>query len=368
MFNQLNQYLSMQTPRDLGFQMPAEWHEHSATLFAWPHNRSTWPNERLDRVEAVYQTLIITLSRYEPVLVVAANKNVYQRVNTFLAQSDANSSNISVIIFPNNDNWVRDSGPIMIKKNSEFAVTDWLYNAWGEKYSPWDSDNKLPFHIANKFNLRRFKVDMVLEGGSIETNGDGLFLTTESVLLNPNRNPHLTKEEIEGYLKNYLGAEKIIWLKNGLEGDDTDGHVDDLSRFVDKSTVVTCFTDDKSDVNYQSLKENYEILKNSTDAEGNRLEIIKLPMPKTKIDGTTFDGSEYVPASYANFYIGNDVILLPVYDEKYDQKVIEMFKKLFTDRTVEAIPCADLVWGQGSIHCITQQLYGIDSFSNKSFN
>lgn len=355
----------MATPRELGFRMPAEWHKHSATLFAWPHNRSTWPNERLERVEAVYKNLISTLSRYEPVLIIAADEKVYQKVNSVLAHDNADRSNISVIIYPNNDNWVRDSGPIMVKSSDEFAVTDWIYNAWGGKYSPWDADNKIPLHIAKMFGLKRFETNVVLEGGSIETNGEGVFLTTESVLLNPNRNPHLTKSEIEEHLETFLGAKKIIWLKDGLKGDDTDGHIDDLSRFVDKRTIVTCFTDDENDVNYQILKENYEILKNASDKNGNPFKIIKLPMPNTKIDGTTFDGSEYVPASYANFYIGNSVILLPVYDERYDQLVINVFEKLFPEHKIEAIHCADLVWGQGSIHCITQQLYGIGNISDR---
>jgi len=199
---------------------------------------------------------------------------------------------------------------------------------------------------------------MILEGGSIETNGNGVMLTTESVLLNPNRNPHLSKDEIEEHLKNYLGQEKIIWLESGLAGDDTDGHIDDLSRFVNERTIITMTTDDPEDVNYHVLQENLARLKAAKDQHGRSFEVVELPMPVTYVEETTVDGSEYVPASYANFYIANGGVLLPVYDPKHDDAVISAFRRYFPDRRIIPIKSTDLVWGQGSIHCITQQLYG----------
>ena len=259
---------------------------------------------------------------------------------------------------PVNDIWARDCGPIYVfDEDGNPVITNWKFNSWGEKYPPFDADDALPDYFAGYFNQPQIKSDMVLEGGSIDVNGKGTLLTTESVLLNPNRNPNFTKQEIKKSLKKHLGVRHIIWLKSGLEGDDTDGHIDDLTRFVSPTKVVTMVTDDKSDVNYKRLLENLDILKSAVDQDGNLLEIIELPMPLTKTDEATVDGSEYVPASYANFYIANNQVLLPLYDDRYDEMVIKLFQKLFLNHKITGIPCADLVWGQGSIHCITQQLY-----------
>ncbi|MDZ7714692.1 MAG: agmatine deiminase family protein [Balneolaceae bacterium] len=258
---------------------------------------------------------------------------------------------------PTNDVWARDCGPIFVKnEEDEFVITDWEYNAWGGKYPPFEDDNKLPAYFADKYDIKLFEPGMVLEGGSIETNGNGILLTTESVLLNPNRNPDLSKEEIEKKLKEYLGVHKIIWLKEGLKGDDTDGHIDDLSRFLNENTILTMVAEE-GDVNYQALHTNFKILREATDLNGEPFNIETLPLPETKIEGTTVDGSEYVPASYANFYIANGVVLVPTYDVRYDEMALDLFENYFPERDVVGIPCADLVWGQGSIHCITQPWY-----------
>lgn len=279
-----------------------------------------------------------------------------------LQKEDIDLDRITFHLQAVNDVWARDCGPIFIRREyegrEEFALTDWEYNAWGGKYPPFDDDNRLPKYLASRYGIKRFEPGMVLEGGSIEVNGEGVLLTTESVLLNPNRNPAMTKDEIEQKLKGYLGVEKIIWLKDGLAGDDTDGHIDDLSRFLNPTTILTMVAEE-GDVNFEALQQNLEILKEATDREGNSFTIETLPLPETRIEGTTVDGSEYVPASYANFYIANRVVLVPVYDERYDGRALDLFKKYFPGREVVGIPCADLVWGQGSIHCITQQLYGI---------
>jgi agmatine deiminase len=350
------------TSTEYRFRMPAEWHPHSATQLHWPSNRETWPGERLNRVETVYLNIIDALHRYEPVILLVDEDISEKAVREKLINYGIDIGMVQIYSLPIDDVWARDCGPIFVQHLDErdhYAITNWEYNAWGEKYPPFDSDNKLPEWFAENFNLEHFNTNMVLEGGSIETNGEGIILTTESVLLNENRNPNLTKEEIEKTVKHYLGMDKIIWLKNGLAGDDTDGHIDDLSRFINRNTILTMIADDPNDINYQALQENYEILKNSKDLDGNRFNIITLPLPNTKIEGTTVDGSEYVPASYANFYIANDLVLLPLYDERYDEEAMDLFREFFPDRDVIGIECADLVWGQGSIHCITQQLYGV---------
>lgn len=354
-----NELLSI--PFDDGYRMPAEWQTHSATLMIWPHNKETWPGKRLEAVENVYRNIIRTLLNYEPVVLLVANTDIKRRAASILGDVSSLSYPLDIRTVPVNDVWARDCGPIFIRNEEDNCVrlTNWEFNSWGGKYKPWDGDNKIPHFISDAFNIEGYSPGKVLEGGSIETNGNGLFLTTESVLLNPNRNPDLTKADIETYLHDYLGAEKVIWLKEGLKGDDTDGHIDDLSRFVNDRTVVTSLTEDESNPNHDILYENLRILFGSTDVQGNALNVVTLPLPETKISDTTVDGSEHVPASYANFYIANGAVFVPQYDSRKDQQALDIFAALFPDRIIEGISCNDLVWGQGSIHCITQQLYGL---------
>lgn len=346
------------------FSMPPEWSTHAATQLHWPSNRETWPGDRLQRVEKVYLDIIEVLSSYEPVHLLVENKRIYERARLLLEDRGIDRSRIAFDVQPINDVWARDCGPIFIRSNQQgdekFAITDWEYNAWGGKYPPFADDNRLPEYFASKYGIERFEPGMVLEGGSIDVNGDGVLLTTESVLLNDNRNPELSKAEIEQRLMDYLGIEKIIWLKEGLAGDDTDGHIDDIARFLNKDTILAMVSDDPDDINYEALHQNLEILLNATDQRGKPFTIEPLPLPKTKIEGTTVDGSEYVPASYANFYVANGVVLVPLYDERFDEKALRLFEQYYPGREVVGIPCADLVWGQGSIHCITQQLYAIE--------
>lgn len=350
------------------YMMPPEWSRHAATMLTWPHNRQTWPGDRLSKVEQVYLELIKSIVPREPILLFVNDKSIKERVVNYFDQQNIDTADIEVVTQPVNDVWVRDCGPITVKhqRKETYAIVNWVYNAWGEKYPPWRDDNQLPEFIANKYGLPSFEPGIVLEGGAIDTNGTGVFLTTESVLLNKNRNPDLTKKKVEEYLSIYLGAEKVIWLKNGLTGDDTDGHIDGLARFVNANTIVTAICENKNDLNYDALKENYKLLKSATDENGKRFTIIPIPLPETKIEGETVDGSEHVPASYINFYILNDAVLLPLYDDRYDRSVVEIFSELFPKRRIIGIPCSDLVWGQGSIHCITQQLYGIDITVNKT--
>jgi agmatine deiminase len=347
------------------YRMPAEWASHSATQLHWPSNPETWPGERLSRVEKVYLEIIAALSRYEPVILLVDPSVKRDSVEEKIKKSDADLSSVHLYTVPVNDVWARDCGPIFIKKRdehlsgNEFMITDWEYNAWGGKYPPFDDDNRLPSWFAGEFGLASVKPGMVLEGGSIETNGEGVLLTTESVLLNRNRNPLLSRDEIEQNLEKWLGMEKVIWLRDGLAGDDTDGHIDDLSRFLNRNTILTMISENPDDVNHRALDENLTILKGSTNQHGEPFHIVTLPLPQTRIEGTTVDGSEFVPASYANFYIANGCVLVPLYDERYDEEALDLFGEYFPDRDIVGIDCADLVWGQGSIHCITQQLYGI---------
>ncbi|MEX0724113.1 MAG: agmatine deiminase family protein [Gracilimonas sp.] len=345
--------------RESSFMMPAEWHRHAATQLHWPSNRKTWPGERLDRVEDVYCHIIEELHFFEPIHLFVESLEIRNRVMQKLSGRAVDLDRIIIHQQKINDVWARDCGPIFVKQEEEYVILDWKYNAWGEKYPPWENDNVLPKYIADKFGVNRVEPDMILEGGSIDVNGAGALLTTESVLLNPNRNPDMSKAEIEEKLKEYLGVDQIIWLKKGLAGDDTDGHIDDITRWINENTVLTMICEDPEDINYEVLQENLKILQSVTLKNGKELNIETLLLPQTKIEGTTVDGSEYVPASYANFYIANGAVLVPMYDERFDEQALKLFRKYFSGRKVIGIPCADLVWGQGSVHCITQQWYGI---------
>lgn len=255
---------------------------------------------------------------------------------------------------PTNDCWVRDHGPIYVVRGSgearERAFINWGYNAWGGKYPPFDRDNAIPSRISEEFGELAFDGGMILEGGSIDVNGQGLLLTSEACLLNPNRNPHLTKEQIEQRLKEMLGVRKILWVGDGIVGDDTDGHIDDVTRFVNERTIVTAVESDPADMNYRALKENFERLKQMTDLEGRPLEIVALPMPDA-----VWDEEFRLPASYANFLIINGKVLVPTYRCQNDDIALGILQKLFPDRNVVGIDCTPLVLGLGSIHCVTQQ-------------
>jgi agmatine deiminase len=245
--------------------------------------------------------------------------------------------------------WFRDYGPIFVKQNADLAMVHWTFNSWGEKYEELMKDAQIP-HVINKFmRLRCFEPGIVLEGGSIDVNGAGTVLTTEQCLLNKNRNGCLKKEEIEKFLEDFLGVTHVIWLKMGIAGDDTDGHVDDLARFVNPTTVV-CGYDDGDDENSEALRKNYELLCQSTDQDGKKLEVIKLPMP-----GKIAYDSKRLPASYTNFYIGNRAVLVPTFESENDKAAISILQKLFPKRNVVGVDCVDLIYGFGAIHCISQQ-------------
>jgi agmatine deiminase len=339
------------TPAQLGYRMPAEWEPHRGTWLSWPHNEATWP-DKFGPVPSIFARMVRHLADHEEVHINVAGSGMEQEVRRLLADAGAASDSVFFHYNPTNDAWCRDHGPIFIQRQGDApeAVVDWKYNAWGGKYPPYDLDDVIPTRVAEELALPVFHPGIVMEGGSIDVNGRGTLLTTEACLLNPNRNPSLDRPEIERYLRAYLGVSHILWLGDGIAGDDTDGHVDDLTRFVDPNTVVTVVEDDPSDENYEPLQSNLERLNRMSDQDGRPLRVVTLPMPRP-----LWHRGQRLPASYANFYIANGVVLLPTYDPPRDEEAQATLQSLFPTREIVGIDCTDLVWGLGAFHCVTQQ-------------
>jgi agmatine deiminase len=346
------------TPRELGYFMPAEWEPHEATWLSWPHKEASWPGA-FEHIPAIFVEITRHLTESELVRINVADEEVAGRVRSQLRNGGVNLDAVRFHFNPTDDAWVRDHGPIYVVRDRdgkrERAINDWGYNAWGNKYPPYANDDIVPSRIAEEMGEALFKPGIVMEGGSLDVNGRGTLLTTEACLLNPNRNPHLNRDQIEKYLRDYLGVSHILWLGDGIAGDDTDGHVDDLTRFVSPDTVVTVIEDDPHDENFEVLQANYERLLRMKDEHGNPLRVIELPMP-----GPVYFDGQRLPASYANFYIANKSVLVPAYRHENDEKACSILQKIFFDRQVIAIDCVELIWGLGSIHCVTQQQPAID--------
>jgi agmatine deiminase len=336
------------TPRELGYSMPAEWSKHEATWLAWPHDPTTFTSG-VEKVEETFVQIISLLHKDEYVNLFVKDHFMKQKVSALLESNNVDLKQVKFFEFGYADVWFRDYGPIFVKQNTDLAMVHWTFNSWGEKYEELMKDAQIP-HVINKFmRLLCFEPGIVLEGGSIDVNGAGTILTTEQCLLNKNRNGCLKKEEIEKFLKDFLGVTHVIWLKSGIAGDDTDGHVDDLARFVNPTTVV-CGYDEGDGENSEALRKNYELLCQSTDQDGKKLQVLKLPMPG-KI---AYDGKR-LPASYTNFYIGNRTVLVPTFESENDTVAISILQKLFPKRNVVGVDCVDLICGFGAIHCISQQ-------------
>lgn len=336
--------------------MPPEWAPHASTWLSWPHKLESWPG-KFEPVPAVFAELAYQLSRSETVNINVLDDAMETQARVLLSERDPEGKYADRIVFhriPTNDAWCRDHGPNYVIRTRDGqcdkVIMNWEYNAWGGKYEPYDDDNAVPERVAKIQGLPMVSTGMVLEGGAIDVNGSGLLLTTTACLLNPNRNPSLSKAEIEAQLSRYLGIQKVLWLGDGIAGDDTDGHVDDMARFVNENTVVITVEDDPEDENYQVLQENYELLKTMTGLDGKPLNVVKLPMP----DPVYYDG-ERLPASYANFYIANTVVLVPTYRCSRDQQAIDILQEYFPGREVIGIDCSDLIWGLGAIHCVTHE-------------
>ncbi|MCX7738860.1 MAG: agmatine deiminase family protein [Hydrogenothermaceae bacterium] len=326
------------------FLMPAEWEDHYGTWLSYPHNPDTF-FEKIEAVRDRYTDMIRWIAKGEVVHVNVNDESDEEDLRRRLEEKGI-KENVTIHRFPTNDAWCRDHGAIFVRdiETGRLVATDWEFNAWGGKY-PYQLDNEIPKLMVDYLGVERVEVGMVLEGGSIDTNGNGLFLTTESCLLNKNRNPQLSKEDIERNLRVYLGAQKVIWLKDGIVGDDTDGHVDDITRFVSEDTIITVIEEDKNDENYEPLMENYQILKKTG------LNIIPLPMP----DPVYYRGDR-LPASYANFYISNYAVIVPTFRCDKDKVALETLQRIFRDRVVVGIDATDIVVGLGTFHCLTQQI------------
>ncbi len=324
--------------------MPAEWEPHEATWIAWPHNRADWPG-RFAPIPWVYAEIVRKLSCVEKVRVLVQDATLEQKARRILRQAGAQLEAVEFFQCATNRAWTRDYGSLFIKNRREVAATAWRFNAWA-KYDDWQRDAAVPEFIAKRLGIESWAPAMVLEGGSIDVNGAGLLLTTEECLLSPvqARNPGLDRGAIERNLRDYLGADRVIWLGGGIAGDDTHGHVDDVARFVTPDLVVVASEEDRSDANYEPLRENYARLREAG------LRVTKLPMPRP----LAFAGRR-LPASYANFYIANGLVLVPTFNDPADRLALTALAKCFPEREVTGINCTELIWGLGALHCMTQQ-------------
>jgi agmatine deiminase len=338
------------------FRMPAEWEPHVSTWLAWPQRESDWPG-KLALIPWVYAEIIRTLSQHETVNLIVTNELIAATASDILSRANADMGRVKLWQLPTDRSWMRDSGPIFVKHASgERVALDWHFNAWA-KYPDWQHDDRVPAFVATQLNVPRVEPvhnghRIVLEGGSIDVNGTGLLLTTEECLLSKTqeRNPPFSRADYETAFAEYLGVKKVLWLHRGIVGDDTHGHIDDLARFVNERTVVTVIETNPNDENYELLQENRSRLEAITDLNGNRLQVVPLPMPRPLI----FEGVR-LPASYANFYIANGVVIVPTFNDPSDRVALGTLAELFPDREVVGISCVDLVWGLGTLHCMTQQ-------------
>lgn len=349
------------TPRELGFRFPAEFERQSAMWLSWPHKEASWPG-KLPLIFDPYAEFILRIANHQSVCInvsdgtmhhFAIDKIVNSKYGLSLPDLDNILENIHFYYHPTNDAWCRDHGPAFIvnEETKTKAIIDWGYNAWGDKYPPYDLDDIIPTLIGEKKGMQVFHPGIVMEGGSVEFNGNGTILTTTACLLHKNRNPHLTKYEIEQYLIEYYGAEQILWLEEGIVGDDTDGHIDDITRFVDKETVITVVEKNRMDDNYDILQDNLRLLKKMRLYDGSSLNVVEIPMPNP----VSYE-DQRLPASYANFYISNENVIVPTFrDEKNDEDALAIIQECFPEKKVVGIDSVDIIWGLGSFHCLSQQ-------------
>jgi agmatine deiminase len=340
------------TPREQGYYFPAEFAPHTATWLSWPHKEASWPG-KIESIYPVYAEFIKLVAEGEKVNINVVNEAMKAKAMTYLQKAGADLSQVHFFIHPTNDAWCRDHGPAFVinpKAEQKKIIVDWGYNAWGGKYPPFDLDDNIPTLIAEHYKIPVVYPGIVMEGGSVEFNGKGTLLTTTSCLLNVNRNPELSQHELEKYLRDYYGAEHILWLGDGIVGDDTDGHIDDITRFVNADTVVTVVEDDKKDENYEPLQHNLKTLAKLKLENGKPINIVELPMPAAVV----YDDMR-LPASYANFYISNKYVVVPIFRDKNDDKALTILQQCFPDRKVVGLDSVDIIWGLGSFHCLSQQ-------------
>jgi agmatine deiminase len=366
------------TPRKLGYRMPAEWEPHEATWLAWPHNPEDWPG-RFQPIPWVYAEIVGHLARVEDVHTLVDDAAAQKRAKGILKRTGANLARVHFHQWPTDRVWTRDSGPIFVAKDLRFeaesgdtdlalarigsapvAVTNWKFNAWA-KYPDWHLDDEIPGRVADLFGLPQWTPTIetsngpqrvVLEGGSIDVNGQGTMITTEECLLSEvqQRNPGISREQLEQVFHDYLGIDQVLWMNRGIAGDDTHGHVDDITRFVGPNTIVTVVEPNREDENHLPLQENLDRLKSARNLEGKPFDVIELPMPPPVV----FQGQR-LPASYANFYIANNLVLVPTLNRSVDRRALNILAEAFPTREVVGIYCGDLIWGLGALHCMTQQ-------------
>jgi agmatine deiminase len=331
--------------------MPAEWEPQAAVWLSWPHRHATWPGA-FQPIPKKFAEIAAQISRREKVRINLA-RPLRRQAQVLLNRAGADPANVELYDHPTDDAWCRDHGPIFVvnDRTGEVALTDWKFNAWGRKYPRYAQDNRIPARVARALGLRRFAQPMVLEGGSIDVNGQGLLLTTEACLLNPNRNPQLDRAQIEQHLRDALGVQTIIWLGEGILGDDTDGHVDDLSRFFRADGIVTMVEPNRRDGNHRALQENLERLRALRTPAGRKFTIVELPMPAARSQNDW-----RLPASYANFLILNGAVLMPAFRQpRRDAAAADVLAACFPGREIVPIDCLELVWGLGTLHCLSQQ-------------
>ncbi len=362
------------TPDARGYRMPAEWEPHAATWLSWPRREGiSFPGKgAYDKAMIPIAKMVHALADSEPVHINVCDAAHEVDVKKILTKIGARHSHVTFHQIEINEPWCRDHGPIFVTRKGEpkALVLDWGYNAWGCKYPPFDDDDYVPTAVAEKLKLPVEYPGMILEGGSIDVNGEGLLLTSRSCLLNPNRNPDLKQAQIEQRLRDWLGVKEILWLGDGIEGDDTDGHIDDIARFVSSDTILCAYEEDENDTNFEPLKANHDYLSSLTtkvessqkgdadeddEDEGGdgtvpRFQVLKMPMPRKIVRE-----GQRLPASYANFYVANKVVLLPIFSDVNDRWAAAILEKAFPDRRVIGIDCRDLIWGLGAFHCLTQQ-------------
>lgn len=339
-------------PASLGYQFPAEFAPHLATWLSWPHKEASWPG-KIDSIYPNYAQFIKYLTLGEEVRINVVDEAMKSFAIGHLNKAGVDLNKVSFYMHPTNDAWCRDHGPAFLINESapdRKVIVDWNYNAWGNKYPPFDLDDVIPTLIGKHFNLPVFHPGIVMEGGSVEFNGKGSLMTSKACLLNENRNPHLNQSEIENYLCNFYGVNQILWVDDGIIGDDTDGHIDDTVRFVNEDTVITVVESDQQDENYELLQTNLKQLKAMRLISGKQLNIVELPMP----DPVIYE-DQRLPASYANFYISNKHVIVPTFRSEKDDKALQIIAQCFPNRETVGIDSTDIIWGLGSFHCLSQQ-------------
>lgn len=336
------------TPR---LSFPAEWEPHAATWTSWPFDDELWEGQ-LETARRDFAGLVATIARYEPVVLNVRDDDTERDARQRLAAAGAHEGAITFHRVPLNDVWFRDNGPLFVREeDGSVALTDWGFNAWGGKYAPWDDDDRAPLAVSRTLGMRRYEVDAIMEGGALELNGRGVCITTRSCLLTPTRNPGLSEGDIEALLARWLGAQQVVWLGAGLEGDHTDGHVDTIVRFAAEDVIVASVEEDEDDPNHATMQANLEVLRSLRTPEGRPYDIVELPLPQR----SAYLGPNRLPLTYANWYVGNGFVVVPVYGDPNDERALATLRPLFPGRDVIGLPASGLITGGGAFHCVTQQ-------------